>query len=168
MGAGKIIAIIGGILGILTVALFYVLPEIFSFWRLETPVGDLFLGGFGFATGTGLFESDPEYTEDILLLITFTLVVAGGALAIIGGLIESKVFGILGGIIMLAGPIFLLIGLFMELGDFEDLANIIDFLVGGEGLIMGSEGGVEWGIWISTYLAFGAGALGLIGGAIID
>ena len=168
MGAGKFIAIIGGILGIVSVALFYVLPELFCFWRLESAVGDIFLGGFGFSAGTGLFESDPEYTEDILLLITFTLVVAGGALAIIGGLIESKIFGILGGIIMLAGPIFLLIGLFIEMGDFEDLATNIAFLFGGEGLIMGSAGGAEWGIWISTYFAFGAGALGLIGGALID
>ena len=164
MGAGKIIAIIGGILGILCVALFYVLPEIFCFWRLETPLGDLFLGGFGFQAGTGI---DPEYTEDILLLLVFTLSVAGGAIAIIGGLVESKALGIVGGIIMLVGPILLLIALFIEMGDFEDLAGVIG-LFGGEGLIMGSAGGAEWGIWISTYLAFGAGALGLIGGAIID
>jgi len=153
MGAGKFIAIIGGILGILTVALFYVLPEIFCFWRLETPLGEYFLGGFGFRAGTGLLESDPEYAEDILLLLMFTLSVAGGAIAIIGGLIESKVIGIVGGIIMLACPIILLIALFIEIGDFEDLAFIIG-LFGGEGLIMGSEAGAEWGIWISTYLAF--------------
>ncbi len=163
MGAGKFIAIIGGILGILSVALFYVLPEIFSFWRLETPLGDFFLGGFGFRAGTGI---DPEYTEDILLLIIFTLVVAGGAIAIIGGLIESKGVGILGGVIMLAGPIFLLIALFIEFGDFEDLAIAISFF-GGEGLIMGSAGGAEWGIWISTYLAIGGGVVGVIGGATL-
>lgn len=166
MGAGKFIAIIGGILGILSVALFYVLPEIFSFWRLETPLGDLFLGGFGFRAGTGLFDSDPEYAEDILLLIVFTLSVAGGAIAIIGGLIESKGVGILGGIIMLAGPIFLLIALFIEIGDFEDLAIVIASF-GGEGLIMGSAGGAEWGIWISTYLAIGGGVVGVIGGATL-
>ena len=165
MGAGKFIAIIGGILGILTVALFYVLPEIFSFWRLETAGFEYYLGGFGFEAGT-LFDP-PEYAEDILLMLMFTLCVAGGAIAIIGGLIESKVIGIVGGIIMLASPIILLIALFIEIGDFEDLAVIIG-LFGGEGLIMGSEAGWEWGIWISTYLAFGAGALGVIGGAIID
>ena len=161
MGAGRIIAIIGGIVGVLSVALFFVLPELFNFWRVTTPVGDLFLGGFGFRAGTGI---DIEYAEDIYLLVMLTVVVVGGALAIVGGIIENKVMGILGGVIMLAGPIALLIALFIEFGDFEDLAVTIAFF-GGEGLIMGSAGGAEWGIWISTYMAFGAGALGIIGGA---
>ncbi len=51
MGAGKIIAIIGGILGILSIALYHVLPEIFCLWKLDVaPTISRFLGGFGAVT----------------------------------------------------------------------------------------------------------------------
>jgi len=162
MGKGKIIAIIGGILGILSVVLFYVLPDIFSFWHFVGGGAGLYLGGFGFWDGTGM---DPEYAEDILLLIIFVVIVAGGAIAIIGGLIENKVAGILGGILMLAGPILLIVALATEMGDFKDLAAIIEFATGEKGLLFGSFGPLDWGIWISTYLALGAGIVGVIGGA---
>lgn len=165
MGAGKFIAIIGGILGILSVVLFYVLPDIFSFWHFVGGGGGTYLGGFGFWDGTAM---DPEYAEDILLLIIFVLIVAGGAIAIIGGLIENKVAGILGGILMLVGPILFIVALAIEMGDFEDLAGYIEFITGEKGLLFGSALGLNWGIWISTYLALGAGIVGVIGGAIID
>ena len=125
MGAGKIIAIIGGILGILSVALFYVFPEIFSFWQLSGGGAGMYLGGFAYWSDAG----DFAYTEDILLLIIFILIVAGGVIAIIGGLAENKVAGALGGLLMLIGPIILIIALAIELGDFSDLAALILFLL---------------------------------------
>ncbi|TKJ16898.1 MAG: hypothetical protein CEE43_19160 [Promethearchaeota archaeon Loki_b32] len=163
MGAGKIIAIIGGILGILTIGLYFVLPEIFCLWRLDgAPVLSIFLGGFGSSTGELMGVAyGPEYAEDIFLLIVGVLIVAGGALAIIGGLAGNKIIGILGGVLMIAGPIILTIALFAELGDFEDIA----LLLGGESLFWGSEPGVDWGLWIGFFLAIGGGVLGVIGGA---
>ena len=166
MAAGKIIAIIGGILGILTIGLYFVLPEIFCLWRLDgAPFLSIFLGGFGSATGEALGVGyGPEYYEDIMLLIICVLIVAGGALAIIGGLIENKMIGILGGVLMIVGPILLIVALFIEYGDFEAIAS----LLGGKSLFFGSEPGVDWGLWIGFYLAIGGGVLGLIGGATID
>jgi hypothetical protein len=166
MGAGKIIAIIGGIVGILSIALYHVLPEFFCLWRLEAGAAlKVWIGGFGFTAGeTGGVGVDPEYAEEILLLIIAILIVAGGALAIIGGLTESKLFGILGGVAMLAGSIGFIVGALIEYGTFEDLALAIG-LFGGEGLLFGSAGGADWGIWIGLYMAIAGGVLGLIGGA---
>lgn len=165
MGTGKIIAIIGGIVGILSVVLFYLLPDIFSFWHLEGGGGGLFIGGFGFRDGTGI--SSPEYIEDILLTIIFVLIVAGGAIAIVGGLIENKLVGLLGGILMLVGPILFIVALVMETGDFEILALAISGM-GGDTLIFGSGAGFSWGLWISSYMAFAAGVLGIVGGLKVE
>lgn len=169
MGAGKIIAIIGGIVGILSIALYHVLPEFFCLWRLDAGVlTKAWIGGFGFIDGEqGGSGLDPEYTEEILLLIIAILIVAGGALAIIGGIAENKLIGILGGVAMLAGSITFIVGALIEFGYFEDMADGIAFF-GGEGLLFGSSGGVDWGIWIGLYMALAGGALGLIGGAIIE
>jgi len=166
MGAGKFIAIIGGILGILTIGLYFVLPEIFCLWRLDgAPFLSIFLGGFGSTTGEVLGVGyGPDYAEDIMLLIICVLIVAGGALAIIGGLVGNKIIGILGGVLMIVGPILLIVALFIEYGDFEDIALIL----GGKSLFFGSELGVDWGLWIGFYLAIGGGVLGLIGGATIE
>lgn len=166
MEAGRIIAIIGGIVGILSIGLYHVLPELFCLWRLDAGIAmKVWIGGFGFSGGElGGSGVDPEYAEDILLLIIAILIVAGGALAIIGGIVENKLIGILGGVAMLAGSIGFIIGAFIEYGTFEDMAALIA-LFGGEGLLFGSAGGADWGIWIGLYMALAGGALGLIGGA---
>ena len=162
MGAGRLIAIIGGILGILSVALFFVLPEIFSFWQLSGAGTGLYLGGFGHLDGfSGFF-----YAEDTLLTIIFVLIVAGGAITIIGGLIENKMIGMQGGLLMIVGPIVFIIALVIELGYLEGLAAFIP-MAGGDSLLFGSGSGANWGLWISTFLALGGGVLGLIGGLTV-
>jgi hypothetical protein len=165
MGSGRLIAIIGGVLGILSVVLFHLFPEIFAFWRIEGGGGGIYLGGFAFEYLVG---SDPAYTEDILLLIIFILVVAGGALAIVGGLIENKLIGTLGGLLRLVGPILFIISLAIELGDFSDLAALVEFSTGERFLLFGSAAGLDWGLWVGTFLALGAGVIGLIGGLKVE
>ena len=163
MGAGKIIAIIGGILGILRIVLFHVLPELFSFWILDVgAILQIWIGGFGYVGGT---IGDPEYAEEILLLIISIVIVAGGALAIIGGLAGNKIIGILGGVAMLAGSIIFIVGAAIEFGFFEDLAIL---LPPGSSLLFGSESGGTWGLSIGLFLALGAGVLGVVGGALSD
>lgn len=167
MGAGKIIAIIGSVVGIISVALYYVLPEIFCFWRLDaTPALGIFLGGFGSSFGeVGGIEQEIQYSEEIILLLVGVVVVAGGALTLIGAFLENKVLAILGGIAMIVGPILLSIALFLEIGDFEAVAAM---LPSGENLFFGSYMGGDWGIWISFYMAAAGGVLGVIGGATVE
>jgi hypothetical protein len=165
MGAGKIIAIISGILGILCVVLFHLLPEIFAFWRIAGGGTGWYLGGFAFWDfGIG----DPESADDILLLIIFILIVAGGGIEIVGAFIENKMIATIGGLLMLVGPILFILALVLELGDFKNLADFIEAATGDRFLLFGSGAGADWGIWISAYIALGAGVLGLVGGLKVE
>ncbi len=93
------------------------------------------------------------------------LIIGGGVITFIGGVAGSKVVGILGGIILLAGPTLLLIELILKLGAFE---NIGTTWLPGENLLFGSYPGLaEWGIGIGSFLAIGGGVLGIIGGATV-
>ncbi|KKN16107.1 hypothetical protein LCGC14_0979180 [marine sediment metagenome] len=168
MGAGKVFAIIGGILGALSVLLYYAAPEIFCLWRLNAPLVPLklYFGGFGANSGElGAIPFPPEYSGDIILMIVGVLIISGSVLAFIAGIAESKKIGILGGIILLAGPILLLVEIIANLGIFGTIAAT---WLPGESLLFGSIFGAgDWGIYIGSYLAIGGGLLGLIGGATI-
>ena len=166
MGAGRILAIIGAIVGILSVVLYHLLPELFCYWRLDGgAAASIFMGGFGFANGTLLgIPFGPEYAEDIYLLLVGILIIGGSALLIIGALVENKALGVIGGIVCLAGPILLIIDLLVGLGIFEDIGGL---LASGETLLFGSQPGVNWGLWIGTFMAIGGGVVGLIGGATL-
>jgi hypothetical protein len=161
MGAGKLIAIIGGILGILSIVLYYVLPDIFSLWRVVAGSANfVYIGGFGIRAGEiTSFPFGPEYADDIFLVIVAVLLVAGGAVAIVGGLMENKGIGALGGIIMLAGPILLVVELLLELGFWEGFPEFA---------LWGSQAGADWGVWIGFFMGVGGGILGLIGGASLE
>lgn len=173
MGAGRILAIIGGILGILSVVLFFILPEFFCFWRIEISGGGMdittYLGGIGFGSGSILgIPFGPELVDDIILLLVGVLTIAGGVIALIGGAADKKTVGILGGIILLAGPILLIVSILGELGAIGDLAAI---LPPGETAFFGSISSMgvtaTWGIWIGFFMAIAGGVVGVIGGAII-
>ena len=167
MGAGKIIALVGGVLGIIAVVLFYVMPEIFCFWRFDAdPVLAIFLGGFGSSSGVvGGVDQEIQYAEDVYLLLMGILVVAGGGVALVGALVDNKGIAVLGGLLMLVGSAILLIALGLELGDFEDVAAL---LPSDENLFFGSLGTADWGLYTSFFLAIGGGVLGVIGGALIE
>jgi len=177
MGAGKILTIIGGISGLLSTILFHVFPNIFCLWRLDVwgfANHKVWIGGFGFRSGeeSGNFI-DPVYTERILFLLIGLLIAAGGAIAIIGGIMENKIVGLLGGIAMLAGISGFIISCLIEFGDFKELADQIA-LFGGEGLLFGKSSITfpsvtgEWGLGMSAYMAIGASGAGLVGGFLIE
>ena len=168
--AGRIIAIVGGIVAILAIVLYHVLPDIFCLWKFDSEVPfEIWLGGFGFQGGILGTELDPESTESIILLIIIILMVAGGAISIIGGVITNKLIGILGGVVTLVGIVLFMIGLLIEFGDFGDIADFISPF--GEGLLYGSSSSpaqAGWGLWIGSYMVIGGGAAGLIGGFLIE
>jgi hypothetical protein len=167
MGAGKVLAIIGGILGALSVLLYYLMPEIFSLWRLDAGATvKVFIGGFGAWSGEFIsIPFGPEYSGDIILMIVSVLIIGGSVLTFIAGITESKTVGILGAIILLAGPTLLLIALVAKLGA---LGDVIAPIIGDVNLLFGSIPGVaEWGIGIGSFLAIGGGILGIIGGATV-
>ena len=98
-------------------------------------------------------------------MIVSILIIGGSVLTFISGIVESKAIGILGAIILLAGPTLLLIEIIFKLGAFGE--TIVP-LTGDVNLLFGSIlGTAEWGIGIGSYLAIGGGLLGIIGGATV-
>ena len=167
MGAGKVLAIIGGVIGVLSVVLYYIAPDIISLWRLDAPgMVRVYLGGFGALSGeVGINPIPITYAEDPILMIVSVLIIGGGVLTFIAGLTDNKVVGILGGIIFLAGPILLLFEIITKIGVFESMGSV---WLPGENLLFGSFPLMaDWGIGIGFYLAIGGGILGIIGGATV-
>ena len=168
MGVGKFLTIIGGIIGILSVALFYFLPEIFNVWRFvdEGSSVSIYIGGFGSWSRDIGFNFGIRLSDDIFLMVVSSLTVGGSVLVIIAGVKGSKTLGILGGVILLAGPALFMLEIITQIGIIGDVLGIIPAL-GSFSLWFGSAMGAAWGIWISFFLAIGGGVLGIIGGAKI-
>jgi hypothetical protein len=176
MKAGKYIVICGAILGILSIFLFYVMPEAFYLWGIDTtgyPGHDVsfYLGGFysgAYSYGGPLRINFIQNMETTMLLVS-VLMVVGFAIMLIGGLTGKRGSGLGGGITMLCGPLFLALALLAGTGIFEELASILSLV--GKNLLFGNltEMGVtiNWGVGNSFYLALTGGALGTIGGALM-
>jgi hypothetical protein len=176
---GRVIVLVAGIMGILTILLFMVLPDFFAFWRMDAwgfapAAGKLWLGGVAQRAGDGTFlalglETDVTYTEDLLLTIVNVVTLVGGAVCIIGGVLNKKIIGVLGGILMVVGVVAFIVALQLEIGDFSDLGDIIDAF-GGTSLLFGSgtSGPVEvdWGLGMGAWFGIGAAVAGVVGGAI--
>lgn len=173
MGAGKIIALIGAIVGLVSVVLSFIAPQIFSWYRIE--ISMLGVTGGYYITGIGTFSAVlvPPLPDGIAILelIGGIVLIIGAVVCIIGAAKELKAAGIIGGILILLGPLLLIIDLLIGISDF---GLIIDMITGVPGtadtLFWGSFSpapGVllSWGIWIGAFIALAGGALGLIGGA---
>ncbi|KKM75325.1 hypothetical protein LCGC14_1391420, partial [marine sediment metagenome] len=162
------LAIIGGILGILSMVLFYFMPEIFNLWRFVDEGSNVFIyiGGFGSWSRDIGFNFGIRFSDDIFLLIVSLLTVGGSVLLFIAGVKGSKIVGILGGVILLAGPALFLLEIITKIGIIGDVLGLIPAL-GSFSLWFGNLSGAVWGIWISSFLVIGGGVLGIIGGVTI-
>ncbi|KKK45777.1 hypothetical protein LCGC14_1132430 [marine sediment metagenome] len=166
MGVGRFIAIIGGVLGVLSMVLFYFLPEIFNLWRFVDEGSNVFIyiGGFGSWYLDAGFNFGIRFNEDIFLLIVSLLIVGGSMLTIIAGVKGSKILGILGGVILLAGPALFILEIITKIGIIGEILGLIPAL-GSFNLLFGNFSGAVWGFWISSFLTIGGGILGIVGGA---
>lgn len=176
--AGKLLALLGGLLAILTIALFYVMPTVFAWWGVSvttsgTVVSSFSVGGFSSISASALGTTSTGFTTaDIYLILEGVLIIVGAIMAILGALKESKGIGMLGGILILVGPILLIYALVSGLGVFEIYQSTYT-LAGMTGtLIMGSfDFGVtsfNYGLQIGGYLLIISGVIGLIGGLTIS
>ncbi len=178
MRGSKYIAIIGAILGILVVVLFYLLPEVFCLWRIEATGAEylkLYLGGFYSMaySFTSWLSLDIEFiqTPDPLLFVVSILIAGGFVITLIGGLEGKRNTGIGGGITLLLGPILLMIALLTGMGTlFGELASILGMV--GQNLLFGSVSAMgttmSWGLGPGFFVALAGGVLGVIGGALME
>ena len=172
LGAGKALALIGAVVALITLALSFVVPNFFGWYRVEASMLGMTAGVY--FTGLGTLVSVPAgFTGemDIFVLIGGILLIVGAIACIIGGVKESKAAGIIGGFLILLSPLILIINLLIGTGEF---AAMIQLLGGpaGASVLWGSitipgPMTLTWGIWIGSFLSLGAGVLGLIGGASV-
>ena len=171
--AGKVLAIIGAVVGLASVTLGFVLPAFFSWFKIEGSYGGTVVVGF-YITGFGTLTSVPPYYTGFayLELVGGIVLVVGAILCIVSAAKGSKAPGIVGGILMLVSPLILIVDLLLLSG--ADFGALIYSLGGpaNASILWGSFSpapGVllSWGIWIGAFVALGAGVLGLIGGATV-
>ena len=180
MGSGKIVAMIGAVIGALSVVLSLVLPEFFGWYRAHIAGGGLeagyYLHGFGIfdSSNSALLPMPPGVDEMVLLaMIGGILMIAGAVVCGLGAFVENKIFGILGGLLMIVGPLLLLVDIMTGMSEFMEFMEAFSGGESGVGLLFDSYSpapGVtlSWGIWIGYFMAMGGGVIGLIGGALVE
>jgi len=170
MGFGKVLTIIGAILGLASILLSFIFPALFGWYRYEVS-GWGSEGGY-YLTGFGTVASIPPssfITElAILEVIGGIMVIIGSILCIIAIVKESKGIGLLGGLLMLLAPVLLVIDFLVGMSEF---AGVIEYNIN---LFVNKNVFWEtfstmgylyiWGIWIGSFLCIAGGVLGLIGG----
>jgi hypothetical protein len=168
----KALGIIGGLLGLISIGLFYVMPAMFSLYRIETTntlipalSGGVYIGGLGSVSIVLGGVAQTVFWPDVMFMLPGILVIVGGLITLIGC---GGKGAIVGGIILLMGPLFFIIQMFtgmsMLASGYTQAAGL-----SGQNILFGSmsnaAGTVAWGIWIGGFLEIGGGVLGIIGGA---
>jgi len=177
---GKTIVIVGAVVGLLSIFLSFILPQYFGWYRIEGSVGGsvvigLYITGLGTITTIG----PPGGPSGIVILelIGGIIFMVGAILCIIGVLLpmfykEIKALNNVGGILMLVAPLFLIIDVQIISG--PEFRDFISTLAGSPTAVsmfwgsirVGPDAVINWGIWIGSFTAFGAGVLGLVGGSL--
>lgn len=170
---GLFIAIIAAIVGLSSVFLSLIIPELFGWYRIETTVSAVDINFY--LTGFGTIDSNiGGTTTEIAILVSLggILVIAGAIGCVSGANKQIKKSTFIGGVLMLVGPLLLLLDLLAEMSDYA-------IVVGN--LVEASNGNIfwdswtdpigdsaTWSVWIGFFMALGGGVLGLITGAVVE
>lgn len=174
-GTGKILIVIGGILGIMSILLYFISPSLGSWW---TVVLDPIIGNdqHSYLNVFGQFQDQESFNPDDLLLgfmgiLVAILVILGSILGFITLGNQSKAIGILGALLIIGGIVVFLIGL-NNVEAFQDIISGLEFLSGDEYTVFfGSASFVNtwtWYLSVGFFLAAFAGILILIGTFMLD
>jgi len=172
--AGKVLAIIGAAVGLLSVLLGLAIPALFCWFRFDVSgavTGGLYLTGFGTVMDEGVIAGYYSFDMVMLVLIGGILVLVGAGLCITGAITEMKLFGIIGGIAMIVGPLLLVAEFMTVTSDFTEYVDLwaetfdkMTFFGSGS---PGPGVTFIWGPWIGYFMAYFGATLGLIGGALV-
>ena len=170
---GKTLTMIAGVLGLISIFIGVVLPDIGAWFRFEASTGGASLLGY-YVNGLGIVSIGGSMSQLfgsgvsgilIIELIGEMLCLIGCIFCLLGAARESKKFSMIGGVLILLGPIILIIDLFLiSAGSFALILQI--FGIAGENILYGSltvmGNTLAWGLWIGSFLALGAGIIGVI------
>ena len=175
MGAGRIAAIIGAAVGLLSVILSLILPELFC-WYSYTVVNTTSLNKSGFyLTGFGTTTSIPYSTAisgiALLELIGGFLVILGAIVCIVGVTKEENKIGAIGGILILIGPVLLLADFLIGISEYYEYVAFIQSIDPNKSILWDTATSFgftyTWNVWIGFFMAVAGGVLGTIGGATL-
>lgn len=165
---------IAGVTGLISLFLGFILPDIGAWFRFEASADGAtllkyYINGLGYEIIRGSIAQSLSGLGSGIKMMEFLgglCSLIGCILCLIGGARESKEYSITGAILILFGPILLIFDvLVLSSGNFNLILLIFgatdqSFLFGGL-TIMGNT--LAWGLWIGSFLALGAGVLGILG-----
>lgn len=169
---GKALAIIAGILGLLSIGLFFVSPFLGSWWfatasaeYLGTTVSmGMYINAFGQGMVSMGTMSASGQVLTALAPIGAILTLLGSILVLIGGGAGKKVLVILGAVLILLGPILFIVDLMGSAG--------IEYYPGGGSIFFGTDSymGVTmtWGLGPGLFMAVIGAILGLAGSGKLE
>jgi hypothetical protein len=174
-GTGKALIIVGSILGILSVFLYFISEPLGSWWTVTI---DPLIGSdtHNYMNIFGQFQDQESFNpEDLTLgfygILAAVLVIVGSILGFITLGNQSKVIGILGALIIIGGIIIFLIGL-NNVEGFQDIISGLEFFSDEEyNVFFGSASFInDWTWYLSAgfFFAVIAAILLLIGSFMLD
>jgi len=162
MGAGKVLVIIGAVVGLTSIFLSLFVPQSFGFYRVEGSYGGTVVIGF-YITGFGTLASIYPILGIAYMELFGGIMLIGGAITCIKGVVkERKTLGMIFvvDLLVISGADFGY--LIYSLGGPADASILWGSFVPAPGTV------ISWGLWIGSFMAMGAGGLGLIGGALME
>ncbi len=157
--------LIGGIVAIVGVLL-YLFDQSFAFWEWDAPIlGKYYISAFGTLHHA---SADPEVLEGSTYSYAAYIILAGGALALFGGVKGTKAAGILGAVAIIAGLAYFVYSHVEYLDD--TWGNTLAFLTAlagktGQEMIWGSQGDIAWRLGNGFFVTSVGGILALVGAA---
>jgi len=170
---GKALTMIAGVLGLISLFIGVVLPDIGAWFKIEASAGGASLLGY-YVNGLGIVSIGGSMSQLfgsgglgilVIELIGGMVCLIGCIFCLLGAARESKKFSMIGAVLILLGPIILIIDLLLiSSGSFALILQV--FGSAGENILYGSltvmGNTIAWGLWIGSFLALGAGILGVI------
>ncbi|MBD3194251.1 MAG: hypothetical protein GF317_04295 [Candidatus Lokiarchaeota archaeon] len=141
---GMIVALVAGLLGLISVFGYFLIEELGAWWQLETFIYNFYINAFGYL-GEELILNEINLVAGIIFII-------GIALILFNIISKSKKLSLLSFIMMAAGLALFVIALTI---DYENIT-------GDYGVI------ATWGAGIGFYIGIGACVLSLISAALMD
>lgn len=163
-GVGKLLLVLGALLGILSIILYFIEESFGAWWRIEG-IGTSYMSAFGtYSTGEDLLDSILGF-YGILGPILFII----GAICVFIPLIKkNKAYGFLGSFLMIGGMVIFLIGL-GNIEDYESILSGIGFLTSSEyNVFFGEFGFWSWGLSIGFFIGAIAIFFSIIGSVLYD
>ncbi|TFF63710.1 MAG: hypothetical protein EU521_00595 [Promethearchaeota archaeon] len=167
---GKVLLIIGGILGILSILLYFISNEFGAWWQVTYEILNSEDPSYMSAFGTYSTAEELDLKLGFYGVIGAILMLVGSVLLFITLSNESKALAIIGSIMMVSCIVLFLVGL-GSVTEYESILEDLNFLTGNEYSVYFGQvtfiGTWTWGLSIGFFLGLIATIIGFIGAIMV-